>query len=305
MDHNIILQNKKQIMKKIYKIVVHIRPWEIDQFEYQLKQLIKNSYYIEDTLVLYVNMDISENVIDYNNSNIKKDYFISKFKHLEELTNKYYIAKFNIVNNLQVLSTRRQSVKENDCDYIIWLDSDIYFNSYTLLYLINSSKLIKESKFILTPNIIKYWDSSWDCITAKEYLSMPYNHRDFFDSYSIDNTSKEEISISKNHTVKLGAGWFNLFSNELLQEIKIPDSFGGYGPDDTYIEIIAAQLQYPQYIVNGCVVTELGKFIGELPNFNYIKDNLVFFEYEEKVRPSKEIMFQEIQKFLNNRVNEL
>lgn len=289
--------------KKKYVLCIHIRPYEIDKFEYQIIQLIRSSYYINDYVLLYLNLDMSTDYIDYELSNIKKDYFIEKFKYLCNLASKYYKVEFNITENKHLLDTRRKSY-EIESDYVIWLDPDIYFNQYTLVYLINNSKLIKDDNFILTPNIIKYWDNSWNVIVNKKYINYPFNHRDFFDSYSIDSEFSEEVSIRVNNSVKIGGGWFNLFSTNLLRKIGIPESFGGFGPDDTFIALCCNAIGYKQYVLENVVVTEVGKFLIETPHYNYISDNLHFKHNNGKVRIGDDVINVEVDNFIK-KINEV
>jgi hypothetical protein len=56
-------------------------------------------------------------------------------------------------------------------------------------------------------------------------------------------------------------GWFTLVSKPLLNLVKIPESFRGYGPDDTFLMYgsqIAKEAGYNinQYILEGIYVSE-------------------------------------------------
>ena len=157
---------------------------------------------------------------------------------------------------------KRRQAQYKIQDYIIWLDSDIYFSHLTS-YLISSTEHIQEDTFILSPEIIKYWDNSWDCIVHDKFLKEPHNHRDYFDLYVFDSlVTNNEISLRKNNTIKFGGGWFNLIKSTVFDKIPLIDELGSYAPDDTYLSICGKQI-IPQYILGGVVVSEIGKRLLE------------------------------------------
>lgn len=257
----------------IYRITHYIQPWEIDDLERQINNFILSSYYINDTVIFDITLNVSDIIIDWSTSKLPRQYFIEKFKYLETKLSYYFKTEFDIDENIQGCTDKRRSVCQKEQDYIIWLDFDIFLPSHALITLIEASKLIKDECFILTPEIIKYWDDSWDCITNEKYLNYPHNMRDDFDVYSLDSiVSNNNINIRKNNQIKFGGGWFNLFTNSIFEKIKIPDEIGPYGSDDTYIMLCSPKLNIPQYILEGLIVTEIGnKF---LVNKDYIKPNL-------------------------------
>lgn len=283
-----------------FKIVEHIRPWEIDMLERQLHLLIQAKTYqiVSDNIVeIMVRLDMNTEFI--SEFTIPKDYFVSKFKYLESLTADYFKVDFKIVDGSGINYTRREAIF-SDYDYLIYLDPDLYFSVSTLGALITSTYSIEDDKFMVTPTIIKYWDSSWDVITHPKFISAPYNMRDNFDvnllQYSEYNSNDLSITVNKN--IKFGGGWFNLFSKEMIELFPPPESFGGYGPDDTYIMYCARFLNIPQYILRGPLVTEL---TGRIQGFgNYIKDSLKFNDFTDKTRPSHNVLDTEIKKFYNN-----
>ena len=255
-----------------YRIVIYIQPWEIDDLERIIRHLILSSYYIDktDTVILDVTMNTSTILVDWNNSTIDKNYFSSKFLYLNSVASQYFETEFDTAATVQGCVDKRRSANTKSHDYIIWLDPDVFFSIYTLPYLIQSTKQITNSNFVLSPQIIKYWDNSWDCLTYHEFLTQPTNHRDYFDMYSLDSivsdTSKQLIVNSQ---VKFGGGWFNLFPSNLFRDINIPDAFGSYGWEDLYVMICCNHLKIPQYIMQGVIVSEIGNTL--LNNKNYYK----------------------------------
>ena len=66
----------------ITQVVIHLMPYEIDWFEWQAKQLKIGSYYIEDKVIIDVTLNL--NLVNWNNSQIPKQYFIDKFNQIKQ-----------------------------------------------------------------------------------------------------------------------------------------------------------------------------------------------------------------------------
>jgi hypothetical protein len=280
------------VMKKVYRIVQYIQPWEIDDFERQVDQLIKSSYYLDSDCTVILDCTMNLNIIDWELSNIPKDYFLNKFKCLESRVSNRFVSEFDTDSKICGVTDKRRSVQTKSQDYIIWLDSDLYFSVYTLVYLIQASRQLTISNYILSPQIIKYWDSSWDIIVADKYLSMPFNHRDFFDTYSLDYEATDNVVVKSNQSIKFGGGWFNLFTDSLIKSIPIDERIGAYGPDDTYLTYCCMINKYPQFILENVVVSEIGNMY--LKDKNYIKPLLAV-----KISDKEKITDQELNSLIH------
>jgi hypothetical protein len=51
----------------------------------------------------------------------------------------------------------------------------MYFSEQLLALMIQSSKQIKNKYFVITPEISKMWDATWDEITNSDWLHVDYN----------------------------------------------------------------------------------------------------------------------------------
>jgi hypothetical protein len=260
---------------KTYRILQYIQPWEIDDLERQVHKLISSSYHINTNISKIIwDVTLNTETVDWHSSMLPKDYFINKFKYLATIVDYYYVAKFEINNDIKGCSDKRRTATDTEQDYIIWLDSDLFFSKYVLPSLITSTDLIKDQLYIVSPEIIKWWDDSWNSIVNKKYINEPFNHRDNFDINSFDTTTDiNNISVKLNNSIiKFGGGWFNLFTNDIFQKLSIPEQIGAYGPDDLWYMICGGHVGIKQYILEGIVVSEIGnKF---LINKNYIKPML-------------------------------
>ena len=268
----------------IYRFVIYLQPWEIDDFERQVNQLILSSYYIskenKNGIIFDITLNISSNFIDWEKSSIPKDFIKEKFIYSVTKLSKFYKTEIDFNENdlINGAADKRRNCIDKIQDVFIWLDYDIFFSNKTLYYMIESINNITDNYFVLTPQIIKYWDNSWDIITNQLFLNEKFNHRDYFDMFSLDNTiESQNISLKKITTFKFGAGWFTCISDKLLKKAGIPVEIGHYGPDDTYImnycNNFKDKLNINQYILENIIVTEIGKTY--LENKNYFKKHFV------------------------------
>lgn len=270
----------------VYRIVQYIQPWEIDDLDRQADQLIRGSYYLEDTVIVDVTMNLE--VVDWQESNLPQSYFVDKFKYIETKLKQYYQTNFDLDSTIQGCTDKRRQTAKKEQDFIIWLDSDLYFPHQLLPLLITASYQIQDENYILSPEIIKYWDHSWDCITNPSFLDQPHNHRDFFDLFSVDKfASEQEVYVRKNNQIKFGGGWFNLIKSTIFSKIELIDDLGAYAPDDTYLSYCGMKLGIPQYILAGTVVSEVGKRF--LENKDYIKPLL-----KTKIQDKQKITDQQL-----------
>lgn len=250
-------------------------PHEIDWFEWQAKQLKAGSCYIEDKIIIDITLNL--NLVDWKNSQIPKQYFVDKFHQIKQLFD-WCETIFEIDENnicLGIDDKRRNSVRKYQPDNFIYLDCDIIFKPETLALLINSAKTISDDYYIISPQTPKLWDHTWDVLVNNVYLNQPYGFERIIDPYSILNTDYGEMSLSPIDVFKFGGGWFNLISTKLLKFTDIPDSFGPYGIDDTYVMYCCdimrqKQLKPQQYIINNLVVAENYKY-RDNPYSQYLK----------------------------------
>ena len=256
-----------------YRIIQYLQPWEIDDFERQMNTMILSSFFINplDEVIWDVTLNISDDIVNWEQSSITKKYITNKFNYLETIIKQYFTTEFDIDPIIQGCTDKRRSCQDKDHDFVLWLDSDIYFSLSTLPYLIDASKHIQDECFMVSPQIIKYWDDSWDCIVNEKFLSQPHNHRDFFDLYSIEKfVSNNEITLRQNRTMKFGGGWFNLFKKNMFEYIPLPHELGSYASDDTYIMMCSNKYGIKQYLINGLIVSEIGG--RYLDGKQYLKD---------------------------------
>ena len=245
------------------KIVLHCLPHELDQVMWIIDQLKRSSRYINPKdFILDFTLNVSEEDIDWESSILTKDYCIEKFNLL---FNKSPFINDHKVSFIQTgcNSVRRKAIRKKDnSTHIVYLDTDLIFPDNILYYIKNSIPIIKEKYHILTPQIFQLWDTSWDIISHPEYRNISRKQKQWLKHpYQVFEHQPKDIKLEKTPYVKLGGGWMNVFSKNLLELIDIPDSLGHYGLDDTFVVDASNILkekgyELEQYILNDIIVKE-------------------------------------------------
>ena len=128
-----------------------------------------------------------------------------------------------------------------------------------LNYLTEVSK--RNKYYIISPQLVKLWDCTWDCLVNDAYIHESTKYHKITDPRTIINTSHGKVDIFPIHGFKWGGGWFNGFSMNLLSLVGVPDTFIGYGLDDTFIMECALAMKHhrcsiQQYVLKNSVVME-------------------------------------------------
>ena len=286
------------------QIVIHLLPHEIDWFEWQIKQLKQGSYYLEKEDNIIIDVTLNLNLIDWSQSQLPKQFFIDKFKQIEKLCD-WCQTQFIVDQENKCLGCddkRREAIRSTQADNILYLDTDLVFESRLLNYMIVAAKLIENEYYIISPQTVRMWDSSWDALVNQKYLPTPASMETYYanDPFKVITYVQEDLNLKPIETFKFGGGWFNLLSTKLLQLTDMPDSFGPYGVDDTYVMIcceIIKQKGYniQQYVLENSVVIENFKY-----RWNPYKDYLSLIDKQSEFRQIAESnLSKEIQNFIN------
>jgi len=233
-------------MKKIV-ITSFIMPHELDDLERVLVDLNKASQYIKgENYSFYISLSVSDYLIDWSTSKVDKQFFIDRFNSLKPLTNWAGSSVMQIREEVMgAFQCKQYAHKEiTDATHFIWLDTDICFDDRILHYMESGIDMVEDSKiekYFITPEIVKYWDTTWDCIVNSNFINHPLDYcktnNPFVDSGEIGDVKLEVVTnnVTGQPKTKFGAGWFTLLSKPLLDRIPLPESMGAYGPDDTFL----------------------------------------------------------------------
>ena len=250
-------------------ISIFVLPQELEDLALTLEKLKRNSAFIDETIQykIDITMCLSDELTDWENSKLPKEYI--KDRSIE-LCQKYLDwCEWEIIHEttevLGCVSQRRYSLKNNpDADFFIWLDCDMMFKDTTLYYITSAYQMVKEAgldDIIVTPEFVKQWDNTWDVIVNKQHWNKPFDYYLNTDIYSDGLPQLQEVNVTEINTFKFAGGWFTLISKSLLDKTGIPESFGHYGLEDTYVMACAYMLKQKGHSISQFVLENL--IIGE------------------------------------------
>jgi hypothetical protein len=256
--------------KKRTLICIHVMPSEIEMFERLMVKMHKSLSYLDenDDITLKVTLNLNPKLTDWDNSEYKQAYFISRFGIL-----------FNGIKNINeiILDTqcwgttqqKRESYKL-DYDQFIFCDTDILFHEHMLKHQLNISYQL-DGIYIVSPSLAKWWDTSWDVLCHSDFKDKEYGYG-MGEEAAIGVSTQEikQINVRQISTIKFGCGMHTLYSKQFWELVTIPNEFGGYGPEDTYAmaaSTVALKLGYDikQFVMDGVYITE--DYINRTPSF--------------------------------------
>jgi len=272
------------------QIVTHLMPSELEDYNDILDKFIQGSKYLDsnDWISVQATLNLSPMLIDWENSKIEKDVFKNYFYNLKEKCSWAKEVVFEVIEDDTILGTtsqKRQAIKGN-YDQFILLDGDMVFHETTLKYMLDTSYQVS-GKYIITPQIVRLWDTSWDILVHKDYRHIEPKKNGYYREHHPDltlNQKIDEVSVSLAPYIKFGCGWFTLISKELLDLTGIPEFLGHYGPEDTFT-MMASEIakkkghQINQYTVNGILVSE-----NKIYRKDFNGDKLKYHDYKDSFR---------------------
>ena len=258
-------------MKKRTLICIHVMPSELEMFERQIELLKRAFMYLDerDDVTLKVTLNLNPELTDWENSELKNGHFVSRFAVL-----------FNGMKNVNeiILDTscwgttqqKREAIKL-DYDQFIFCDTDILFHEHMLRYQLDVSYQM-DGMYIISPSLAKFWDTSWNVLCHSDYMDKHVGYST--EREAIENTTVqqvESITVKRVPVIKFGCGMHTLYSKSFWELVGIPESFGGYGPEDTYgmaTAAIAIKMGYDiiQVYMDGIYITE--DYINRQPSFD-------------------------------------
>jgi hypothetical protein len=253
-------------------------------------------------------MCVSDEIIDWNKSGVTISEVTEKFLKLKPLTDWASPGIFETTTTINGCTSMRRISGYSDSKYYLWLDTDIIFDPLTLAHSINSIDIIEGAgitKFVSIPEIVRQWDSTWDCLVNERFINKPIGYQAInnphIDAIVYDNPNLEEVrnNVTGQPYMKFGGGWFALISKELMKVIPFPENYGHYGLDDTYLMWGAEILQDPmikQFKIKNIVVCE--NYYDRIRNY---EEKLVFIDKREEFkRYNEQLLISELNKLKNN-----
>ena len=295
-----------------YHISIHISPYEIDNYQTFIHQLRRNLNHVEDKIIFSPYLNLSTYFYNWRDSKLKSDYFVNRFKELNNIIKDKCELDSTINYDDKILGafsykTLFLNKYKDEVDAFIWFDSDMIFPDNTIAMLIASHKSSETKHCIITPQIHRLWDKTWDILVNKDYINIPASHDNYFgfDGYSLYKRNDEDIFLdTSKQKFKFASGWCNLLSSELFRDlIDFTYDLGHYGPDDTFIMCLLDYYKHigkdiNQYIVRGVVVTE--NYKHSLNQYkDYITKNDNIKTKEEFARETNQAVGERLNLILN------
>jgi hypothetical protein len=258
------------MVKKKTLVCIHVMPHEIEMLERFMMQYHRTLRYLDedDDVTLKVTLNLNPELTDWENSELKQAYFVSRFGVL-----------FNGIKNINeiILDTscwgttqqKRESIKLS-YDQFIFCDADIALHEHLLKHQLNISYQLS-GIYILSPSIPRWWDDSWDVIVDSSLKDKPLGYAHSEEALKNAYLQKvEKIHATQIPALKFGCGMHTLYSKSFWELVGIPESFGGYGPEDTYGMLAGAVStrfghNVQQFVLDGCYITE--DYINNKPSF--------------------------------------
>ena len=273
-------------------IISHCLPREIDDLDRMFDQLHRAYHFCQkdDEVVLECTLNLSDEMTEWQDSKIPKEYFIEKWSMMEKKADWTTVNYFDIVDDGSVLGCndkRRNSIRKyaDETTHFTYMDCDVFFPQYLLNYILRTIDQMTNKYYIITPQILKLWDLSWDVISNDRWLHYGFDSYIWksYDHYALDKECfdyLDEVGIKPIPTIKFGGGLFTTFSSNLLHLVDIPDTFPGYGLDDTFVAtcceyMLHQQYDIKQYVIENIIVMENKKYKFENPYVKLLSDNTI------------------------------
>jgi hypothetical protein len=240
---------------------MHVMPHEIESFERFMIQYHRALAYLDgnDDITLKVTLNLNPELTDWEASEYKQGYFVSRFAVL--FSGIKNINEIILDNSMWGTTQQKRESIKLPYDQFIFCDADIVLHEHLLKYQLNVSYQL-DGMYIASPSIPRWWDASWDSIVDSNLLNkfLGYAHTlESIESVFKQDTSK--ITVKQTQKVKFGCGMHTLYSKSFWEFVGIPESFGGYGPEDTYAMNCADVaekygVKITQVVLDGIYITE-------------------------------------------------
>ena len=284
-------------------------PWEVDYALLQFMQLKKASQHLNDDIYFHIGLNLSSHIINWDESKLPKEFFINKFNAALKMLDWAKEVNVTIYEGDELWGHLDLEKVQMDpkIDYYMSICPDMWFHEYALFYIIESAKQLKDKYFIITPEIHKLWDWTWDELVNENYKDVPYENWNKSDIFEIQSRALGEPYIQQTTHFKY-AGWFDLYSKDFMELIPIPDDWKGYGPWDYYsmlVSDIAVKngIDIKEYVLRNQIIFEYHPNKEDKDNFaDYYKDLLSLNKIENQRQVVESKFPHYIQQWTNKNI---
>jgi hypothetical protein len=259
-------------------------PWEIDYALLSFSQLKHSSNYIPSNVNIEFDscLNLSDYIIDWEKSNFPKQYFIDKYNEISNgFKNIKHTPKIIESNILYGHLDFQREVKAEHINYYITMCPDMHFGEMLIPYMIESIKVIPNKNFIITPQITKRWDNSWDKLVNENFYNIPYTNCFDLNCHDINPINSSIAPELINLNEFKFAGWFDCYSKEIWEKFSpVWEEWNGYGSWDTYTMLTLSLLKRQGYDIQQYMIKN--QIISEYWNGNVYQQDWDIDTYKEK-----------------------
>lgn len=286
-------------MSKKTLVCIHVMPTEIEMFQRFMEQYRKALSYCKDyDVYIKATLNLNPKLTDWDASELKQDYFIKLFNAQFQYKGITNINEIILDESLfGTTQQKREIINMDYFDQFIFVDTDIILHEHQLMYQLRASEELS-GKYILSPSLPKWFDSTWDILTCKGMETVEFNTKETL--ASVFTQIPTELTVRQTNLIKFGCGMHTLYSKEFWQFVGIPESFGGYGPEDTFGMIAATNAikrgyDIKQFVLDGIYITE--DYFNREPT---IKDKITKFDMKEDFYETAKSKYrEEMLKFID------
>jgi hypothetical protein len=237
---------------------------------------------LKDDITLYVSLNLNPKLTNWDDSELKQQYFIDRFTKAVKDVRSY--LQIVVDDSLWGTTQQKREVIKMDYDQFIFVDPDIAIHEQLLKIQLMAAERLSGA-FVISPNIPRWWDASWDYIVHPDFKQNEFSQ--FKDLSLWDKTFQQKIGsvdLKLIKSFKFGCGMHTLYSKEFWNTIGIPEEFGGYGSEDTFAMMASfiarkAGIDVRQYVLDGIYITEDRDETRRTPSY---KDKIVVADKKEE-----------------------
>ena len=287
-------------MSKKTLVCIHVMPLELEMFQRFMERYRIALFHCKDyDVTIKATLNLNPKLTDWDSSELKQDYFMEKFSSEFAYKGMKNINQIILDDSLWgTTQQKRESIKIDYFDQFIFVDSDIAIHEHQLLYQLRASENL-DGKYVISPSIPKWWDRSWDYLVGDNVKDTPAHAVETVEK--VYNQTPTKLVMRQIPTIKFGCGMHTLYSKEFWQFVGIPESLGGYGPEDTIgmmraIAAIQKGYDIKQFVLDGVFITE------DVHNRDAsFKDKIVSMnDKDSQSKKGKSLIRQEVSNFIES-----
>lgn len=273
-------------------IAIFVMPWEIDAYRRTVQTLESAVALMEeqDAVSLDVVLGISPGIVNWEDSTVNPEDLVDAFARIH--ANIYWAKHTRLVvdrdgHTLGCCDHRRQNLRRlNAGSTVVWLDPDVTFPPSALAVLADCVRKVESELYVITPQLPRMWDDTWDCLVHKRYTREPiglcyeFKHDQVFE---VAMSQSPPLEVKEIHGFKFAGGYLTALSANLVKLINIPDIFRPYGEEDTFVMKVCTRMQGAGWIVKQ--YTAVGLLVA--PDFS-IQKNCQMFDHIKLVQDKSE-----------------